>query len=139
MLGYWNSDLSNSQSLFKDKNNDCWYKTGDLVEVNEDNNYLFKGRIDRMVKRNGYRIELSEIEHILHQHDQIIENAVIASIDAENVTTITAFVICRAPEWESTIKMKEYCTKYLSLYMIPNNFIFLKSLPQTVGNQFYCC
>ena len=135
MLGYWNSDLSNSQSLFKDKNNDCWYKTGDLVEVNEDNNYLFKGRIDRMVKRNGYRIELSEIEHILHQHDQIIENAVIASIDAENVTTITAFVICRAPEWESTIKMKEYCTKYLSLYMIPNNFIFLKSLPQTSSNK----
>jgi amino acid adenylation domain-containing protein len=135
MLGYWQSEELSKQSLTKDENYITWYQTGDIVELNTIGEYVFKGRIDRMIKRNGYRIELSEIEQALHQHTQIIENAVIATIDEENATIITAFVICKSEEWESVIKMKEYCIKYLPIYMIPNNFIFLKSLPQTASNK----
>ena len=135
MTGYWQSEELNIQAFITDEKNIKWYRTGDLVEINSDGNILFKGRKDRMVKRNGYRIELSEIESALHQHPAIIENAVIASTDVENTTTITAFVTCDSLENESIIKMKEFCTKYLPVYMIPNNFIFLKSMPQTSSNK----
>ena len=135
MMGYWQNEELNIQSHLKDENGSIWYKTGDLVESDINNDLIFKGRIDRMIKRNGYRIELPEIEQSLHQHPEIIENAVIATTDNENATIITAFVSCRSVEWESVIKMKEYCMKYLPVYMIPNNFMFLKSLPQTASNK----
>ena len=135
MLDYWQSEEKNSNPLSKDEHNTVWYKTGDLVEIDSANNFIFKGRIDRMVKRNGFRIELLEIEQALHQHPEIIENAVIATTDEENATIITAFVCCKSVDWESVIKMKEYCSKNLPVYMIPNNFIFIKSLPQTASNK----
>ena len=135
MLGYWQLEEQNKKSFLTSDKNNIWYKTGDLVESDSNENYIFKGRIDRMVKRNGYRIELSEVEQTLHQHPAIIETAVIATAGDENATIITAFVKCESPEWESIIKMKEYCIKYLPVYMIPDNFIFLRSLPQTASNK----
>ncbi|HEY0031155.1 MAG TPA: amino acid adenylation domain-containing protein [Bacteroidia bacterium] len=135
MLGYWQAEEQNNTAFFTDKENRQWYKTGDLVEKNPDGNLIYKGRIDRMVKRNGYRIELSEIEAALHQHPGIKANAVLSFTTAENTIAITAFVSCISENDESIIKMKEYCTKHLPLYMIPNNFIFLKSLPQTASNK----
>lgn len=135
MLGYWQSEKLNTESLVKDENNDLWYKTGDIVEQNTSDELIFKGRIDRMIKRNGYRIELSEIEQAFHKHPEITENAVIATTDETNATIITAFLNCKSSDWESVIRMKEYCTKCLPMYMIPNNFMFLKSLPQTPSNK----
>jgi amino acid adenylation domain-containing protein len=135
MLGYWQAEELNTNAFIVDASKKTWYKTGDIVERNATGELIFKGRKDRMVKRNGYRIELPEIEHALYQHPDIIEVAVIATIDEENATIITAFVNCKTAEWQSIIKMKEYCLKYLPVYMIPNNFMFLKSLPQTASNK----
>jgi len=40
-------------------------RTGDLVTIDENGNYVYIGRRDHMVKSRGYRIELGEIEAIL--------------------------------------------------------------------------
>ncbi|KAF9765373.1 hypothetical protein IL306_002344 [Fusarium sp. DS 682] len=42
-----------------------FYKTGDLVKLNENGTIEFQGRKDNQVKINGQRLELSEIEHHL--------------------------------------------------------------------------
>ncbi|MGZ4034525.1 MAG: amino acid adenylation domain-containing protein, partial [Bacteroidia bacterium] len=63
MTGYWNNKTNDP--FYNDDKNTRWYKTGDLVTRDENGNYIFKGRRDRMVKRNGYRIELDEIETAL--------------------------------------------------------------------------
>ena len=135
MLGYWQLEEQTISAFYKDSNGVFWYKTGDIVDIDINDNLIYKGRIDSMVKRNGYRIELPEIEAALNQHPDIIENAVIATIDKNNLTVITAFVVCKSVEAESIIEMKKYCMKYLPVNMIPNNFIFVKSLPQTASNK----
>lgn len=40
------------------------YRTGDIVTLDEDGNYLLIGRRDHMVKSRGYRIELGEIKRL---------------------------------------------------------------------------
>ncbi|MCW3086381.1 MAG: putative acyl-CoA synthetase [Bacteroidetes bacterium] len=135
MLGYWQAEEKNNAVFFKE-GNILFYKTGDLVEKDEQDDLIFKGRADRMVKRNGYRIELAEIETLLHQNPEIISCAVLSSFDKNNAaTTITAFVCCISEAGESVIGMKEYCMKHLPVYMIPDTFIFLKELPQTASNK----
>jgi len=44
------------------------YRTGDLCYINNNNNYMFAGRIDEQVKVNGYRVELNEIEYFAKQY-----------------------------------------------------------------------
>lgn len=133
MLGYWN--VPEKDIFWKDKENRLWYKTGDLVDVDETGNYIFKGRRDRMVKRNGYRIELDEIEAALSKHADIVTNAVVGKNNEEEQMIISAFVVIRNPQEKSVIKMKEYCMNHLPSYMVPNDFIFVENLPNTSSNK----
>lgn len=133
MLGYWNS--KENSIFWKDTDNKVWYKTGDLVEVLESGDYVFRGRRDRMVKRNGYRIELDEIEVGLAKNPDLIRSAVVAVINKEEQMVISAFVVLRETAQKSLVKMKEYCMNHLPSYMIPNDFIFLDELPSTSSNK----
>lgn len=132
MLSYWNAP---EKDIFLHKENKLWYKTGDLVGVEGNENYIFKGRRDRMVKRNGYRIELDEIEAALSKNSDIVVNAVVGKSNEEEQMTITAFVVLRNAQEKSVIKMKEYCMNHLPSYMVPNDFIFVEDLPQTSSNK----
>ena len=133
MLGYWN--LPEKESFWKDGSNKLWYKTGDLVNVDLNGNYIFKGRRDRMVKRNGYRIELDEIETALNKHIDISKSAIVGHTDKDQQMLISAFVVLKNEREKSIIKMKEYCMNNLPSYMIPNDFIFVEDLPTTSSHK----
>jgi amino acid adenylation domain-containing protein len=52
------------------------YNTGDLGRFRQPNLIEFCGRADRQIKLRGLRIELSEIEAVLEQHESILAAAV---------------------------------------------------------------
>ena len=53
------------------------YRTGDLVTLDDEGNYVFLGRRDGMVKTRGYRVELGEVEAALYAHPAIREAVVL--------------------------------------------------------------
>tara|TARA_B110000259_G_scaffold156796_1_gene178486 strand:+ start:147 stop:1553 length:1407 start_codon:yes stop_codon:yes gene_type:complete len=63
MLGYVNND-DQSEKI----NNKVYYPTGDMVEKKKNNEFFFRGRIKDYIKLDGYRINLTSIENILHKH-----------------------------------------------------------------------
>lgn len=79
--GYHGSDQLTSERFIpnplSDNPNDIVFKTGDLGRLLPDGNIEFLGRKDRQVKIRGIRVELEEIETILHNHPYISEAAVI--------------------------------------------------------------
>ena len=107
-----------------------WYRTGDIVVELPDGNYKFLGRRDRMIKKRGYRIELGEIEVALYRHPAIKEAAVLAFPDADGVP-IKAFTSTRDGSKLSIIELKKFCSENLPLYMVPDLFCSLESLPKT--------
>jgi len=134
MIGYWNMDsLTHQKIIFK--NDKKWYKTGDIVSIDSENNYIFKGRVDRMIKRNGYRIELDEIEKTLLKQKDIISCAVISKQTEQNTSKIVSYIITENLKLNSIIEMKSMCIKLLPIYMIPDDFIFVNSLPITSSNK----
>src|SRR5262249_40888530 len=54
------------------------YRTGDLARYRADGTIEYLGRIDHQVKLRGYRVELGEIESVLHQHPAVDEAVVLA-------------------------------------------------------------
>ncbi len=91
--GYHNLPEANATRFIKNpfQPGSKMYKTGDLVRWNEKGQLDFLGREDEQVKFNGYRVELSDIESNLGQHDQISDVAVVLVNreikDAESQTT----------------------------------------------------
>ena len=52
-----------------------YYRTGDLVSLDEQGQLIFLGRIDRQVKLNGFRIELGEVESIVETSQHVQQTA----------------------------------------------------------------
>ena len=127
--GYWNLP-ENTAKAFLPNQGTRWYRTGDIVVELPDGNYKFLGRRDRMIKKRGYRIELGEIEMALYRHPAIKEAAVLAFPDDDGVP-IKAFTSTRNGSKLSIIELKKFCSENVPLYMVPDLFCSLESLPKT--------
>jgi amino acid adenylation domain-containing protein len=129
LQGYWNLP-ENTAKAFLRGHDTRWYRTGDIVVELPDGNYKFLGRRDRMIKKRGYRIELGEIEVALYQHPAIKEAAVLAFPNVDGVP-IKAFTSTCDGSKLSIIELKKFCSENLPLYMVPDVFCSLESLPKT--------
>ena len=129
MQAYWNLP-ENTAKAFLPGRDTRWYRTGDIVVELPDGNYKFLGRRDRMIKKRGYRIELGEIEVALYRHPAIKEAAVLAFPDDDGVP-VKAFTSTRDGSKLSIIELKKFCSENLPLYMVPDLFCCLESLPKT--------
>ena len=129
LSGYWDLPEQTANAFLPGRDL-RWYRTGDIVVELPDGNYKFLGRRDRMVKKRGYRIELGEIEAALYRHPAIKEAAVIA-LPGEDGVRIKAFASTRGAAKLSIIELKGFCSENLPLYMVPDLFCCLESLPKT--------
>jgi amino acid adenylation domain-containing protein len=129
MKGYWNLPEKTAKA-FLTACDIPWYRTGDIVVELPGGNYKFLGRRDRMIKKRGYRIELGEIEAALYRHPAIKEAAVLAFPDDDGVP-VKAFTSARDGSKLSIIELKKFCSENLPLYMVPDFFCSLESLPKT--------
>jgi acyl-CoA synthetase (AMP-forming)/AMP-acid ligase II len=131
MQGYWALPAQTDRAFLADRDGTRWYRTGDVVVEAPDGNYTYLGRRDRMVKRRGYRVELGEIEAGLYKHPAIREAAVVAIPDEEAGIKVKAYLSSREQARPSLIALKRFCADNLPLYMIPDTFSWLDSLPKT--------
>jgi len=131
MQGYWAMPEQTAKSFFTDPDGSRWYRTGDIVVEEQPGSYVYRGRRDRMVKRRGYRVELGEIEAGLYQHSAVKEAAVVALPDEEAGVRVIAFLSSKEGQRPSLIEMKRFCSERLPLYMIPDRFSWLDTLPKT--------
>jgi acyl-coenzyme A synthetase/AMP-(fatty) acid ligase len=129
MAGYWNRPDLDLAAFWVDDNGGKWYRTGDIVRETGDG-YVFVGRRDRMVKRRGFRIELGEVEAALMTHPLIHDAAVTAVSDDESGVRLDAALVTPGITM-SVIELRKFCADALPLYMIPDRFRFLDSIPQT--------
>jgi len=131
MLGYWNLPSQNLEAFYVDDRGRRWYRTGDIVRESEDGVFTYLGRRDRMIKRRGFRVELGEIEAALHRHPEISEAAVVASSSEDGDTLVRAFLSWNGEDSPSTIRLKQFCVQFLPVYMVPDRFDVLPTLPKT--------
>jgi amino acid adenylation domain-containing protein len=135
MLGYWKLPERTAKNLtpnplHKDFT-DLIYRTGDLVRVLDDGvSFQYIARLDHMVKTRGYRVELEEIEHVLHANQRIRNAAVVAIPDDEVGARLRAAVVVEGAEL-SQQELASHCATKLPSYAIPELFVLMPELPTT--------
>lgn len=134
--GYLNREDLTSQSFILNPfiPNTIMYKTGDLGLWLKNGEILCKGRADNQIKLRGLRIELGEIEESINSFDKIanIKSAVILKKVADKVT-LNAFISSNSQI--DIANLKEYLSKILPTYMIPNTFTILEKMPFTPNGK----
>lgn len=120
--------IGNNNILTNILDRDGWYHTGDKCSLNIREEYLFHGRLDRMLKCYGHRIEPGEIESVAYQFPEIKECVVIGVKDDFN-NLIPA--LCFSSEIEIDIKQfKMFLKTKLPSYMNPTKIKYFKILPK---------
>jgi amino acid adenylation domain-containing protein len=110
-----------------------FYRSGDLACWLPDGNIEFQGRLDNQIKIRGLRIELGEIEALLSSHPSIGDCVVLVKNTTETIVTLTAFLA--ANNELRPKELKAFLTPLLPDYMIPNEFVFLDTLPLTANGK----
>jgi amino acid adenylation domain-containing protein len=133
--GYW-GDVEKTAKMcvpnrFQKNFEEKMYKTGDLVQLDENGDYYFLGRRDNQIKSRGYRIELGEIEAALLSHSGVCEAAVIAIPDDEVGNRIKAFVAPHEGQSLTAVILQQHCATRVPKYMIPEAIDLCATLPKT--------
>lgn len=111
-----------------------YYHTGDLVEILEGGNYRFLARNDRLVKINGYRIEMGEIEHVAMELSEIEECVCVAREFESGEIMLVAFVVLTDESFRMDA-IRDYLKRKLPSYMVPKLIISLKIVPRTATGK----
>ena len=135
MSRYLNNREETNAIIKKHPDNIEWVHTGDLGYIDEDGVLFFLQRLKRMIISSGYNVYPSHIEEILQKNELVEEAGVIGIPHPYKIQVPKAYIVLKkniSDEVEAINKIKKYCEKNLSKYMIPKYFVIRKELPKTL-------
>jgi amino acid adenylation domain-containing protein len=139
MQGYWGDPEKTSRVIVRNPMQPNFeersYKTGDVVTLDDDGNYLYLGREDGMIKTRGYRVELGEIEAVIYAHPEVKEVVAIPVPDELVGNRIQVFVSPQHRDSFSKEDLLDYCGTKLPRYMVPDWVEILETLPKTSSGK----
>ena len=109
-----------------------WYRTADIMSMDEEGNLYFVDRTVDTIKHKGYRISASEIEAVLQEHTAIIASCVVGVEDPRVGERIKAFVVLKEDIKGITgYDLIKWCRGRLVSYKIPQYIEFRDMLPKS--------
>lgn len=111
-----------------------WYRTGDIVRTTEAHGIVFHGRVDTQVKIRGNRVELEEVEHIVHARSGAALCAVIAwpLDEVGRAAGLVAFVTNPRVDTEAVLHA---CRQCLPDYAAPQRIVSLDAMPLNANGK----
>ncbi len=127
MRGYWGDDEFTLRAMRDDVvSGTTVYRTGDLVYRDRKGRYVYVGRTDSVVKRNGVRVSLREVARILLGVDDVT-GAVCIPIEQSGRLAIAAFV--EASPHVTVPGVLEAAHRQLPTSMVPDEVHLCSSFP----------
>jgi amino acid adenylation domain-containing protein len=134
-MGYYNDPEKTAAAFVANPLNSHYpeliYRTGDYVYLNERGEIMFVGRKDFQVKHLGYRIDLSEVEHIIIHRSEGIDNAcVLYDPDAKKI------ILCyEGAADQSEAGIRKNLSQFLPKYMLPTVIRHFTTLPRNPNGK----
>lgn len=128
----WKKELTNEKYI----NNPFWkwklYRTGDLVKQNSNGQLLYVWRNDSQVKIKWYRIELSWIESLILQNENINQCVAVDIKSPFWADEIIVYIVSASKNKEDIERtIRKEMNKLLPDYSRPTKYIFIDSIPLT--------
>lgn len=132
--GYWNKPEETEKSFVK-REGKVWYRTGDIVRIDEKGWFFFLDRSGDIIKHKGYRVVPSKVERVFNEHPAVASACVIGIPDAEVGEKIKALVVLHKGSEVSSEELIEWAKKRLSPYEVPHWVEFRESLPTSPSGK----
>ena len=128
---YWNKS-EETEAAFVEIDGLRYYRTADIISMDEAGHLYFIDRTVDTIKHKGYRISSSEIESVLQEHPAVIGSCVVGIPDPRVGERIKAFVVLKEDVKGITgYDLIKWCREKLVSYKIPQYIEFRDMLPKS--------
>jgi benzoate-CoA ligase family protein len=130
---YWNNRERTRDTFLGE-----WTRSGDKYVRDADGYYVYCGRRDDMLKVGGIYVSPFEVEGALCTHPDVLEAAVVAWPDADELVKPKAFVVLKSPSKacdELAGALQEHVKSVLAPYKYPRWIEFRAELPKTATGK----
>ncbi|PIC87314.1 (2,3-dihydroxybenzoyl)adenylate synthase [Sporosarcina sp. P20a] len=125
--GYYKAEQHNAKAF----TSNGFYRTGDLVSLDEAGNIVVEGRIKDQINRGGEKIAAEEMEDHIASHPNVFDVAVVSMPDKFLGERSCAFVIPNEG-MITKVEMKDFLIKRgIADFKIPDRVEIVDTFPQT--------
>jgi acyl-CoA synthetase (AMP-forming)/AMP-acid ligase II len=127
-VGYTNQALN--EEAFVDN---CWFRTGDVGVLNEQNYLAITGREKDIIIRGGENISAREVEEVLSNHPSVAEAAAVSAPDSVYGERVCAFVVLRGgTNFSLQDLVHHFAGSGLAKLKTPEQLIVVEEFPRSV-------
>ncbi len=124
--GYWGKEKATQDAFTQDG----WFKTGDIVEIDDDGFIFIKDRKKDMIIVKGLKVFSAQVEAIICQHPAIEECAIIGVPDGRGGEFIKLYAVKKEGAEISPVEFRKFLKNNLDNYKRPRDFEFVAELPK---------
>ena len=112
---------------------DGWFRTGDIVTVDEDGFVRIVDRIKELIITGGFNVAPTEVEIALRQHPQVDDAAVVGLPSDRSGEEVVAAVVLAPGVSEPDIEgIREFARGILTPYKVPRRIFVVDELPKSL-------
>ncbi len=115
---------------------DGWFKTGDIVTIDEIGYIKIQDRAKDLVKSGGEWISSVDLENMIMGHPAVAEAAVIAIPHPKWDERPLACVVLKKGQNASEADIKNYLGERIAKWMVPDSVVFIDEVPKTSVGKF---
>lgn len=124
--GYWGNEKAAHDAFTEDG----WFKTGDIVTVDDDGFIFIKDRKKDMIIIKGLKVFSAQVEAVICEHPAVEECAVIGVPDGRGGEFVKVYVVKKEGAELSDGEFRKFLKTHLDNYKRPRDFEFVESLPK---------
>lgn len=124
--GYWGNEKATHDAFTEDG----WFKTGDIVTVDDDGFIFIKDRKKDMIIIKGLKVFSAQVEAVICEHPEVEECAVIGVPDGRGGEFVKVYVVKKEGAELSDGEFRKFLKTHLDNYKRPRDFEFVESLPK---------
>jgi long-chain acyl-CoA synthetase len=125
MLGYWNNDKANAETL-----KDGWLRTGDVGRLDEDGFLTLSDRSKDVIISGGTNIYPREVEEALLTHPAVREVSAIGVPEPDWGEVVVACVVLESGVSADDVALDAHCLANIARFKRPKRYVYLDALPK---------
>ncbi len=125
-LGYYKSPELTDEAVV-----DGWYRTGDVVQRDDEGYMYVVGRTKEQIRTGGESVAPAEVDEVILRHPAVADAAVAGVPTADWGEVVTAFVVLRPGHSLGLQELRRHCEASLARFKVPRALTIVEQIPRT--------